>query len=305
MLNDLDLLLVHPNASKRIYQGLSKDFSAIEPPIWAAMISTYLKLKGLNVAILDCEADERDDAQAAARIRSYNPQAVCFVVYGQQPSASTQNMVGAMSLMNMIKDMQCPRIYVGGHSSALPERTINEDLNVFVCKGEGCKTLEDFLALKDFNDVTDLKTIRGLCFYDHKENKVQINPPSDLIQNLDEEIPEMDWGALQLEKYRTANWHSWTNGNDTGSFAALYTSLGCPYACSFCCINAPFNEGGTRPNVFRNWSPQRIVKTFDHLADMGIKNIKIADELFVLKRSHFMEVCKLIKERGHKFNIWC
>ena len=37
MSNSLDLLLVHPNASKKIYQDLSKTFSAIEPPIWAGM----------------------------------------------------------------------------------------------------------------------------------------------------------------------------------------------------------------------------------------------------------------------------
>jgi radical SAM superfamily enzyme YgiQ (UPF0313 family) len=37
---------------------------------------------------------------------------------------------------------------------------------------------------------------------------------------------------------------------------------------------------------------------------MGVTNIKIADELFVLNPNHFLELCKLIKERGHKFNFW-
>lgn len=32
-MNKLDILFVHPNAAEKIYQGLSKKASAIEPPI--------------------------------------------------------------------------------------------------------------------------------------------------------------------------------------------------------------------------------------------------------------------------------
>jgi len=37
-----------------------------------------------------------------------------------------------------------------------------------------------------------------------------------------------------LSKYRTAGWHSWPNKTSKSPFAAIYTSLGCPYQCSFC-----------------------------------------------------------------------
>jgi len=37
---------------------------------------------------------------------------------------------------------------------------------------------------------------------------------------------------------------------------------------------------------------------------MGISNIKIADEMFVYKPSHFLTLCDLIIKRGHKFNFW-
>ena len=39
----LDILFVHPNASKAIYQDLSKNHSAIEPPIWAAMLANTVR----------------------------------------------------------------------------------------------------------------------------------------------------------------------------------------------------------------------------------------------------------------------
>jgi radical SAM superfamily enzyme YgiQ (UPF0313 family) len=57
-------------------------------------------------------------------------------------------------------------------------------------------------------------------------------------------------------------------------------------------------------NIFRWWSPDFIIKQFDYLARQGVKNIKIADELFVLNPNHFQKICQLIKDRGYDFNIW-
>ena len=57
-------------------------------------------------------------------------------------------------------------------------------------------------------------------------------------------------------------------------------------------------------NLFRWWSPDFIIKQFDHFAASGVKNIKIADELFVLNPRHFEAICDLIIEREYEFNIW-
>ena len=53
----LDVLLIHPNAAKRIYQELSNTLNGIEQPIWAGMIATYLRDRNVKVDILDCEAN--------------------------------------------------------------------------------------------------------------------------------------------------------------------------------------------------------------------------------------------------------
>ena len=57
-------------------------------------------------------------------------------------------------------------------------------------------------------------------------------------------------------------------------------------------------------NSFRWWSPEFIIKQFDHIAAQGVRNVKIADELFVLNPNHFGKICDLIIERGYDFNIW-
>lgn len=47
-----------------------------------------------------------------------------------------------------------------------------------------------------------------------------------------------------------------------------------------------------------------MVTELEKLANMGIKNIKFVDELFVLKKEHYVSLCQKIIERGLKFNIW-
>ena len=121
----------------------------------------------------------------------------------------------------------------------------------------------------------------------------------------------MAWDLLpSLKNYRTAGWHSWSNNSEKQPFAALYTSLGCPYTCSFCMINIinrtdnSDNISSQDSNIFRWWSPEFIIKQFDYFAEQGVKNVKIADELFVLNPNHFMKICDLIIERKYNFNIW-
>ena len=96
-MNPLDVLFVHANASDKIYQDLARDFSAIEPPIWAGMLANHCRHKGFSVNILDCEALHLDEAQSAEQIIGNMARLICFVVYGQQPAASSQNMAGAVS----------------------------------------------------------------------------------------------------------------------------------------------------------------------------------------------------------------
>ena len=66
------------------------------------------------------------------------------------------------------------------------------------------------------------------------------SPP--LVQNVDVEMPGVAWDLLPMDKYRAQNWHCFGN-LERQPYAAIYTTLGCPYHCTFCCIQAPFKSG--------------------------------------------------------------
>ena len=309
-----DILFVHPNASEKIYQGLAKNNAAIEPPIWAAMLANSVRTKGHRPEILDAEVEGLDYLSAAKRITEYKAKVVCFVVYGQQPSASSQNMEGATATARELKNLAPDTfvVFVGGHVAALPIETMNNETCIdAVCQNEGVYTLHALLSLTKIDD-TEMKRVPGLVFRD-REGSVIMNESSAIVakEDLEQDLPGMAWDLLPpLSRYRTAGWHSWSNNTEKQPFAALYTSLGCPYKCSFCMINI-INRTKQGPNVtsqdsntFRFWSPEFIIKQFDEIARQGVRNVKIADELFVLNPRHFEAICDLIIQRGYDFNIW-
>ena len=124
-------------------------------------------------------------------------------------------------------------------------------------------------------------------------------------------MPGIAWDLLPMEKYRAHNWHCFGHLHQRQPYAALYTTLGCPYHCNFCCIQAPFKSGekllGYKESVnsYRFWKPQLVIAQIDQLVnEYGVRNIKIADEMFVLNRRHVIGICDLIIERGYDLNIW-
>ena len=286
-----DILFVHSNSSKMTFQSLI-EYAAVESPIWAALLANSMRSLGVRVDILDCEALQLSTEESYNHIKQINPKLVCFVQFGQHPSASAQNMQGTHELLEMM-DYEFKTILVGLYPSALPEKTLKDEKCDFVCEGEGVDTLLGLLQ----SDLVNVSKVPRLWYRDGSE--IKFTYMTSIIGNLEQGLPGMAWDLLPMEKYRNTVQFSLTNNNDRTPFAALYTSLGCPYKCDFCCINAPFGKA-----TFRYWNPEFIITEFDKIANMGIRNIKIADEMFVLNKNHFLKICDLIIERGYDFNIW-
>ena len=306
----LDLVLVNPGSRMRLYQALGKRLTAVENPVWAGLIATFIRRRGFSVDIVDAEADDLTPEQAAARIAERRPRLVAVVVYGHQPSASTQNMTGASAIVTAIKTLnpETRVLMLGGHVAALPERTLHEETCDFVTSDEGLYGVSDLLSALRETETPDLRTVRGLVYRD--EGHIVSNPAAPLVKEVEHEMPGVAWDLLPMPRYRAHNWHCF-GGVEREPYAAIYTTLGCPYHCSFCCIQAPFKSGEKaiglrdRVNSYRFWSPSRVIEEIDLLVQRyGVRNIKFADEMFVLHPRHVVGICDAIIERGYDLNIW-
>lgn len=271
----IDLLLVTPPSRQSVYQGLGNEVAAIEPPVWSGLIATFIRNKGFSVEILDAEALGLTSDETAHRIALKVPTFAVFVIYGQQPSASTQCMPQGREVCLKLKELN-PEIItavMGTHASALQEKTRREEPYDCVIKGEGPYQILDLITA-----------------WSHGSGN---------IKDLDLELPSQAFDLLDMSLYRAHNWHS-LGYESRKPYASIQTSLGCPYRCSFCCINAPFGGPG-----IRYWSPDNIVSQIDGLANsVGVKHIKIPDEMFVLNESHVLGICDRLIERNYGLNTW-
>ena len=295
-----DIVLVKVNNQKKIFQDLSKDFSGKEPPLWLILLAAYLKEQGYSVGVLDAEAENLDMKETIERVKLYNPLLVSVVVSGTNPSASTINMPGASQFLREIKE-NSPGIYTvicGLHPSALPEQTLREVEVDFLIEGEGFTTHRDLLIVLNAGKTRDddLKVL-GLWYL--QNNQVISNERPENIQDLGS-LPMPAWDLLPMNKYRAHNWHCFGHIQERNPYAVVYTSLGCPYACHFCCINALFGKPGIR---YR--SPMKVVEEIGYLVQKHkVKNIKILDELFIMNWDHVEDICDRIISAKYDLNIW-
>lgn len=304
----LDILIVAPSAAG-LYQELKKDFSAKETNIWAGLLANAVRREH-SVAIYDLEIERPSKEEFYETVKDYNPSLVLFVVTGQNPNASTAAMAGAVDASSVLGD-EFKIAFVGPHVNALPIETLERHSEIdIVFTNEGVYALKNLLKtnLRD----TELSGINGIAYRD-ESGDIRLNPPERIVPQelLQQDLPGVAYDLMpSLDKYRTSSWHANFIEEDRTPFASIYTSLGCIFRCEFCMINIinrtdnDPNKASSSFNKFRYWEPEFTIKQLDYLAEKGVKQIKVADEMWVLKPKHFERLCDLIVERGYGFNFW-
>ncbi len=315
----IDVLFVNPGNAKAIYQDLATDFSAIEPPTWALLLAESVRSVGFGPAILDVNAERLSIAQAVERISEVSPRLICFVVYGQNPNSGTVNMSGVVALADAVKasGISIPVAAVGSHVSALPREVLNTEpaIDIVFCN-EGVYALRNLLA-GDLDGPDSWSGINGIGF--RLEGEVVLTRPEAIVpqERMDIDLPGYAWDLLPyrdkpLDLYRSHFWHAEYDHAKRTPFAAIYTSLGCTFQCNFCMINilnrSDNEDIGVAGNYakMRFWSPELIIREFDKLVDMGIRTLRISDEMFLLNKRYFVPLCEMLRDRGYgqKLSMW-
>lgn len=257
------VILITPN-SKSINYGLtSAEFSAVQPNIYMNLLeSVYNNVKKIPCESIHMEADGMSIENVIDYLRLAAPEEVGVICSGSNPSASTMTMVGAVELCKAIKEH-------------LPNQ------KTFIWGGHPT-VLPERTKLETGVD----RVIVGDDFGCE---------PRD--------IPMVDWASIDPSKFRAHNWHCFgPDIDDRSPYAVIWTTLGCPYQCEFCCINNVFEK-----RIYKMRDMKDVIAEIDYLVkEFGIKHLKIMDELFVSKNHKRLdEFCDALIERNYGLNMWC
>lgn len=311
-----DVVFISPNNAVISYQTLAEEYSAIEPPTWALLLAQSVRSAGYNPQIIDCLAEGLPDQDIAQRIVDLAPRLICFVVFGQNVNAGTTNMGGAVRLAKKLKEMgvRTPVGFIGSHVQALPKETLEREASIdYVFLNEGVYALRELLSYETV-DFEQIEKVSGLAVRIGKD-VVFTGPPCVVPQEkMDELMPGYAWDLLPkrhtpLDLYRSPFWHAEYESEFRSPYAAIQTSIGCQFKCSFCMINL-INKNDDKPesiasdyNGMRFWSAENVEKEFVKLVGMGVKTIRITDEMFLLNKKYYRPIIAALTRLNDKDDL--
>ena len=251
-------------------------------PLNLAYIASYLIEKKINVKIIDYEIEPFAENKLLTVLKKFNPEVVGI-------SCLTPTVKNGGKICSVIKnhDRRIKTVAGGPHVSGLPLKTMEEfpdfDYGVF---GEGEITFYELCSrLKDAADTHDVK---GIVY---RENGTIVQTAE---RELIDDIDILPFPARHLIDYDSVQaGHSARGFSNEIRAAEVFTSRGCPYACSFCAIQATFGRRVRFRDVHCIEEEIRECQkryNFNHII--------LADDTFTLDEKRAGKLCEIFGRSG-------
>lgn len=254
-----------------------------QPPMGLALLAAVLEREGHTVDIIDANALGLSTKEVVRRAAGAGAVGI---------TAMTPTVGQAVDIARALKHAEPKRTVIlgGAHATLLPEETMAAapEIDVLV-RGEG----EDNTPalLRALEEKKPLKDIPGISYY--RDGKPVHNPRPPAVVDM-EFLPRLAYHLLPLKAYRPHPPHG-----RAYPFAAIITSRGCPYRCSYC----------SKPIFGYKFRGQGAARVVDEMAalvrDFGVREIAVYDDVFTLDKRRAGEICEEIMRRGLKFHWSC
>ncbi|MBN2422210.1 radical SAM protein [Candidatus Woesearchaeota archaeon] len=261
-------------------QTVSEEFG-LYPPLNLAYIAALLEKHNHNAIIIDANALRLTKEQVLNKIRRFNPGLIGFNLH------SIYDFQDTIKWIKLIKSKTKARIIVGGINLILyPREILSYNEIDFGFSGSISSNFIRFIEKLE-SKKNDFKDINGLYF--RKNNKLLFNKTSALGENLDK-LPFPARHLLPNEKY-------YQFISKKKNFTVMLASVGCPYACTFCCI--PLMKYKAR-------QPKKVVDEMEECKKkFNINEIDFFDAVFTLDKRWVLDFCSEIKKRNLKISWSC
>ena len=114
----IDVLFIHPGDQKRIYQNLSKEFTAVATPVWTSLLANQARNKDYSAAIYDVNVQRWDKDTAKELALKYNPNLI-VIGFSATPYRLSQGLLIDGTLFSKTLVDQTTPQWIGWFSSPL------------------------------------------------------------------------------------------------------------------------------------------------------------------------------------------
>jgi anaerobic magnesium-protoporphyrin IX monomethyl ester cyclase len=236
----------------------------LPPPYGIIQLAAFLeeKVEGIEVEVLDCNAQHADWKDMEKHIESANPDIVA------SSSLATCNAYVVARTLETAKKVDSEIITVTGgqHFTATAQESLQEYTDIdIVVRGEGERTLAELL--KNVENGHALEKTEGMSF--RKEGEIVHNPPRPLIEDL-EELP---YPGYHLVEDLVRKYHFAAMAGGDAPFALIEGARGCVHECTFC------TQWQHWQGKWRTKSPKRIADEMEFCyQNYGSKFIWLTDD---------------------------
>ena len=259
----------------------------LPPPYGVLQLAAYLenKNKGVDIQVVDCNAEGLDWKGLEKRIESFSPDIVA------SSALATCNTYVSVRTLETAKMVNPDIVTVAGgqHFTVLAEESLRTypEIDVIV-RGEGEDTLVELT--RKVSEQKPFSDVKGISFKNN--NQIIHNPPRPLIENLDDlPFPGYRFVENLVQKYH------FTAMAGNKRYALIEGSRGCPHQCTFC---TQWRHWGTR---WRKKTPKRIADEFQFCYEnYGSRFLWLTDDNYGLgKRAN--ELANELNSRGFADDI--
>lgn len=282
----MKIILIKPFiTSKERYGTNIGGIGGHQAPLGLCYLASYLEEKGVNVSLIDAEAENLNEREVAKRVAGFSPDAVGI-------TSTTVAFHRAISLASYIKihNPILPIIIGGPHVTANPIETLSLKCFDYGVLYEGEITIYELL--KSLINEEAVKDVTGIVY--KKGDGVTINAPTPYIKNLDS-LPFPARHLLPgLNRYTPP----------LGSYAKtpvvnMITSRGCPYKCIFC-------DRNVFGNITRYHSPEYVISEIEYaVRTYGAKEIHFVDDTFAVDEGRVRRIIDLMGKRNIRIKWSC
>lgn len=269
-----DVVLIFPKLSTVDVQDASRVTD--HPPLGILTIAATLLDWEYNPIILD-EQVETEFYNRLDLALSGKP--ICVGI----SSMSGSHIKSALMICKYIKEKSDVPVILGGvHASLSPLSSINNDLIDMIVMDDGEDSFRTLVKCLDTGG--DLEDIDGIAF--KKDGEVIFNSPKPYdIEN----IPQIPYYLVDLNKYSPGPLHFWTGRN---TVLPMETSRGCPYNCSFC-------TESVRKKKWRALSAERVIEDIEYYKEKyGVSNFLLIDDNFFGDKKRAEKIIDLMISRN-------